>query len=152
METHGDIFKMSSLNQCNFIGRIGKDPETRYMSNGDAVTNITLAVDESYKNKSGDRVDKVEWVNIVFYRKLSEIAGKYLKKGGLIFISGKQETRKYTDKNGIERYTTQIIANEMKMLGGKPESISQQQQESRTQNKANVSGFEDSDIDDIPFN
>lgn len=151
METHGDIFKMSSLNQCNFIGRIGKDPETRYMSNGDAVTNITLAVDESYKNKSGDRVDKVEWVNIVFYRKLSEIAGKYLKKGGLIFISGKQETRKYTDKNGIERYTTQIIANEMKMLGSKKTDSSQEQSNESEQNhNHDSSGFADME-DDIPF-
>ena len=138
---------MSSLNQCNFIGRIGRDPETRYMSNGDAVTNITLAVDESYKNKSGEKVEKCEWVSIVFYRKLSEIAGKYLKKGSLVFVSGKQETRKWTDKNGIERYTTQIIANQMRMLGGKKDST---ESNDSSDQKSSAGGFEDME-DDIPF-
>jgi len=93
---------MSSLNQCNFIGRVGRDPETRYSTSGDAITNITLAVDDSYKNKSGEKVDKCEWVNVTFYQKLAEIAGKYLIKGSLVYVSGKIETRKYTDKNGVE--------------------------------------------------
>lgn len=138
---------MSSLNQCNFIGRIGKDPETRYMSNGEAVTNITLAVDDSYKNKSGEKIEKHEWVNIVFYRKLSEIAGKYLKKGSLVFVSGKQETRKWVDKTGIERYTTQIIANEMRMLGGKKDSA---ESNGSGGSKSSAGSFDDIDSD-IPF-
>ena len=139
---------MSSLNQCNFIGRIGKDPETRYMSNGDAVTNITLAVDESYKNKSGEKVEKCEWLNITFYRKLAEVAGEYLKKGNLLYVSGKMETRKWTDKNGIERYTTQIIANQMQMLGGKKDSA---ESNGSSDQKSSAGGFEDMDDESIPF-
>lgn len=143
---------MASVNKVILIGNLGKDPETRYMSNGEAVTNITLATTDTWKDKNGGKQEKTEWHRVTFYRKLAEIVGEYLKKGHSVYIEGRLENRKWTDKNGIERYTTDIIATDMKMLGGKPESISQQQQESRTQNKANVSGFEDSDIDDIPFN
>lgn len=142
---------MASVNKVILIGNLGKDPETRYMSNGEAVTNITLATTDTWKDKNGGKQEKTEWHRVTFYRKLAEIVGEYLKKGHSVYIEGRLENRKWTDKNGIERYTTDIIATDMKMLGGKPESISQQQQESRTQNKANVSGFEDSDIGDIPF-
>ncbi len=142
---------MASLNLCQFIGRIGKI-ETRYLSNGDAVTNCSIAVNETWKDQNGEKQERCEWVSITAYKKLAEIMQSYCIKGMQIYVSGKMQTRKYTDKNGIERYTTDIIAKDMEMLGGKPESMSQQQQESRTQNKANVSGFEDSDIDDIPFN
>ncbi len=137
---------MASLNQCNFIGRVGKDPETRYSSSGDAITNITLAVDDSYKNKSGEKVDKCEWVNVTFYRKLAEIAGEYLVKGGLVFISGKMETRKYTDKNGVERYATNIVANDMKMLSSKQGNPDHGE---RTKTETQSGGFDDSE--DIPF-
>lgn len=142
---------MSSLNLCQFIGNIGKI-ETRFLPNGDAVTNCSLAVNETWKDQNGDKQERCEWVNITAYKKLAEIMQSYCVKGMPIYVSGKMQTRKYTDKNGVERYATDIIANDMKMLGSKPESSSQQPQESRTQNKANVSGFEDSDIDDIPFN
>ena len=135
---------MSSLNQCNFIGRLGRDPETRYLTNGDAVTNITLAVDESYKDKSGNKVDKCEWINVTFYRKLAEIVGQYLTKGSLIYVYGKMQTRKFTDKNGIERYTTEIIASDMKMLGSKQNGNSK---ESDHHQQRSDTGF-----DDIPFN
>lgn len=138
---------MASLNQCNFIGRVGRDPETRYSSSGDAITNITLAVDDSYKNKSGDKVEKCEWVNVTFYRKLAEIAGEYLAKGGLVFISGKMETRKYTDKNGVEKYSTSIIASSMQMLGSKQGNSDQSE---RTKTETQSGGFDDMD-DDIPF-
>lgn len=138
---------MTSVNQCNFIGRIGKDPETRYSTSGDAITNITLAVDDSYKNKSGEKVEKCEWVNVTFYRKLAEIAGEYLVKGSLVYVSGKMETRKYTDKNGVERYATNIIANDMKMLGSKQGNSYQSE---RTKTEAQSGGFDDMD-DDIPF-
>lgn len=139
---------MSNLNLCQFIGRAGKDPVTRYSSSGDAITNITLAVDGSYKNKSGEKVDKCEWVNIVFYRKIAEIAGEYLKKGSLVYVSGRLETRKWTDKNGVERYTTEIIATEMKMLGGKPSDAQESRPSQKTQNTG--TGFDDME-DDIPF-
>ena len=138
---------MASLNQCNFIGRVGRDPETRYSSSGDAITNITLAVDDSYKNKSGDKVEKCEWVNVTFYRKLAEIAGEYLVKGSLVFISGKIETRKYTDKNGMEKYSTSIIANSMQMLGSK-QGNSEPSERAKTETQSG--GFDDM-VDDIPF-
>jgi len=138
---------MASLNQCNFIGRVGRDPETRYSQSGDAITNITLAVDDSYKDKSGSKVDKCEWVNVTFYRKLAEIAGEYLVKGSLVYVSGKIETRKYTDKNGVEKYSTSIIANSMQMLGSK--QVNSEQSE-RTKTETQSGGFVDME-DDIPW-
>ncbi len=109
---------MASVNKVILIGNLGKDPETRYMSNGDAVTNITLATTDTWKDKNGEKQEKTEWHRVTFYRKLAEIAGEYLKKGRPVYIEGRLETRKWTDKNGVERYTTDIIANDMKMLGG----------------------------------
>ena len=109
---------MASLNNCMFIGNVGKI-ETRYMTNGEAVTNISLAVNENYKNKEGQKQEKTEWVQCVLYRKLAEIAGEYVKVGALLYMAGKLQTRKYTDKAGVEKYSTEIIVNEMTMLGGK---------------------------------
>lgn len=141
---------MSSLNQCNFIGRLGRDPETRYLTNGDAVTNITLAVDESYKDKSGNKIDKCEWINVTFYRKLAEIVGEYLIKGSLIYVSGKMQTRKFTDKNGIERYKTEIIASDMKMLSSKQNANSNESDPAQQRSDNANTGFDNMD-DDIPF-
>jgi single-strand DNA-binding protein len=111
---------MASVNKVILIGLLGKDPETRYMSNGEAVTNINLATTDTWKGKSGEKQEKTEWHRVTFYRKLAEIAGEYLKKGKPVYIEGRLETRKWTDKQGIERYTTDIIATDMKMLGSKP--------------------------------
>jgi single-strand DNA-binding protein len=108
-----------SVNKVILIGRLGKDPETRYMTNGEAVTNVGLATSETWKDKSGEKQEKTEWHNLVFYRRLAEIAGEYLKKGSMIYVEGKLQTRKYTDKAGVEKYSTEIIVNEMTMLGGK---------------------------------
>lgn len=108
-----------SLNKVMLIGRLGKDPETRYMTNGEAVTNVGLATSETWKDKSGEKQEKTEWHNLVFYRRLAEIAGEYLKKGSMIYVEGKLQTRKYTDKAGVEKYSTEIIVNEMQMLGSK---------------------------------
>ncbi len=112
-----------SVNKVILIGRLGKDPETRYMPNGDAITNATLATSESWKDKSGVRQEKTEWHNLTFYNrgayKLAEIAGEYLKKGSMIYVEGKLQTRKWQDKEGKDRYTTEILVNEMTMLGGK---------------------------------
>lgn len=145
---------MASVNKVTLIGNLGKDPETRYMPNGDAVTNITLATSENWKDKSGDQQEKVEWHRVTFYRKLADIAGQYLKKGSSVYVEGKLETRKWTDKAGVERYTTEIIASEMKMLGDKKESGAPDiaQAVSRPQqSKAQVPReFADMD-DDIPF-
>ena len=119
---------MASVNKVILIGNLGKDPETRNMPNGESVTNITLATTEKWKDKSGEKQEKTEWHRVTFYRKLAEIAGEYLKKGHPVYIEGSLATRKWTDKAGAERYTTEIIANEMKMLGSKPEGGSSQQQ------------------------
>lgn len=137
---------MSSLNLCQFIGRIGKI-ENRYMSNGDAVVNCSIAVNESYKDKNGDKQEKVEWVNVVAYRNLAQIIADYCTKGMQIYVSGKMETRKWTDKNGVERYTTQVIANEMRMLGGKKDSA---ESNDSGGSKSSAGGFDDM-VDDIPW-
>ncbi len=108
-----------SVNKVILVGRLGKDPETRYMTNGEAVTNVTLATSENWKDKSGEKQERTEWQNLVFYRRLAEIAGEYLKKGAQIYVEGKLQTRKWQDKEGKDRYTTEIIVNEMQMLGSK---------------------------------
>ena len=107
-----------SVNKVILIGRLGKDPETRYMPSGEAVTNATLATSENWKDKSGVKQEKTEWHNLVFYRRLAEIAGEYLKKGSMIYVEGRLQTRKW-EKDGVARYSTEIIVNEMTMLGGK---------------------------------
>ncbi len=108
-----------SVNKAILVGRLGKDPETRYMTNGEAVTNVSLATSETYKDKNGEKQERTEWHNLVFYRRLAEIAGEYLKKGAQIYVEGRIQTRKWQDKEGKDRYTTEIVVNEMQMLGGK---------------------------------
>ena len=137
---------MASLNLCQFIGNIGKI-ETRYLSNGDAVTNCSIAVNETWKDQNGEKQERCEWVNITAYKKLAEIMQSYCVKGMQIYVSGKMQTRKYTDKNGIERYTTQIIANEMRMLGDKKDSS---ESNDSGGSKSSAGGFDDM-VDDIPF-
>lgn len=138
---------MASLNNCCFIGNVGKI-ETRYLTNGDAVVNLSLACNEHYKDKNGDKHEKVEWVNVTIYGKLAEIAGKYIEKGKQIYISGRMSTRKWQDKSGQDRYTTEIIATDMKMLGGKPEG---QHSNSGGQQQQQGGGGFDVDDDLIPF-
>jgi single-strand DNA-binding protein len=111
---------MASVNKVIIVGNLGRDPETRYMPNGDAVTNVAVATTESWKDKnSGEKKELTEWHRITFYRKLAEIAGQYLKKGSQVYVEGRLQTRKWTDKEGVERYTTEIIADTMQMLGGR---------------------------------
>jgi single-strand DNA-binding protein len=111
---------MASVNKVIIVGNLGRDPETRYMPNGEAVTNIAVATTESWKDKnSGEKKELTEWHRITFYRKLAEIAGQYLKKGSQIYVEGRLQTRKWTDKEGVERYTTEIIADTMQMLGSR---------------------------------
>jgi single-strand DNA-binding protein len=111
---------MASVNKVILVGNLGADPETRYMPNGDAVANIRLATTESWKDKaSGEKKEITEWHRVVFYRKLAEIVGQYLKKGAAVYVEGRIRTRKWQDKEGQERYTTEIEANEMQMLGGR---------------------------------
>lgn len=111
---------MASINKVILIGNLGADPEMRTMPNGDAVANIRLATTESWKDKAtGEKKELTEWHRVVFYRKLAEIVGQYLKKGAALYIEGRIRTRKWQDKEGQERYTTEIEANEMQMLGGR---------------------------------
>jgi len=108
------------VNKVILIGNLGKDPEVRYSPNGGAIATITLATSESWKDKNtGEQVDKTEWHRVVFFRRLAEIAGEYLKKGSKVFIEGKLQTRKWQDKDGQDRYTTEVVANEMQMLDSK---------------------------------
>ena len=108
------------VNKVILIGNLGKDPEVRYSPNGGAIANITVATSESWKDKNtGEQVDKTEWHRVVFFRRLAEIAGEYLKKGSKVFIEGKLQTRKWQDKDGQDRYTTEVVANEMQMLDSK---------------------------------
>jgi single-strand DNA-binding protein len=108
------------VNKVILVGNLGKDPEIRYMPNGNAVANLTLATTESWKDKqTGDQQEKTEWHRVVMFRRLAEIAGEYLKKGSQIYIEGKLQTRKWQDNSGNDRYTTEIVADEMQMLGGR---------------------------------
>jgi len=125
----------NDLNQCQFIGRLGKNPESRAMPNGDDVSSFSIAVGWKGKDSEG-----AEWVNIVVFGKLAEICNKYLQKGSQVFIQGRMKTRKYTDKTGVEKYSTEVIADRMQMLGGKSE-----QRQSQPNNAAE-------NVDDtIPF-
>lgn len=118
------------VNKVILIGNLGKDPEVRYSPNGGAVANVTIATSESWKDKNtGEQVEKTEWHRVVFFRRLAEIVGEYLKKGSKVYIEGKLQTRKWQDKDGQDRYTTEIVANEMQMLdsrGGGSASFNQE--------------------------
>lgn len=142
---------MASLNKVQLIGNLGRDPETRYMPNGDAVTNIAVATTESWKDKNtGEKKEITEWHRVTFYRKLAEIAGQYLKKGSSVYLEGKLQTRKWTDKDGVERYTTEIIADSMQMLGGGPKQDDAQRQP-KPQGRQEYSTPDNFVSDDIPF-
>jgi single-strand DNA-binding protein len=111
---------MASVNKVIIVGNLGRDPEVRYTTNGGAVCNVTVATSRVRKNKeSGDKTEDTEWHRVVFFDKLAEIAGEYLKKGRSVYVEGRLQTRKWTDKDGVEKYTTEIVASEMQMLGGR---------------------------------
>lgn len=116
---------MASVNKVILVGNLGRDPETRYTTSGDAVTNIRLATTDTWKDKSGEKQERTEWHNIVFYGRQAEIAGEYLKKGRQIYVEGRLQTRKWQDKEGQDRYTTEIIADRMQMLGARDSSAGQ---------------------------
>lgn len=133
------------LNKVILIGRLGRDPETRYMPNGEAVCNFSVATSEKYTDKNGQRQEATEWHNVTMYRKLAEIAGKYLTKGSQVYLEGKIQSRKYQGKDGIERTAYEIIASEMKMLGGNSQSA--QEQPKHPQGNAKPADG----IEDVPF-
>ncbi len=143
------------VNKVILVGNLGKDPEIRYMPNGNAVANLTLATSESWKDKqTGDQQEKTEWHRIVMFRRLAEIAGEYLKKGSQIYIEGKLQTRKWQDNSGNDRYTTEIVADEMQMLGGRggggSAGFAEKPAPAREPESASASASQDFD-DDIPF-
>jgi len=110
---------MASVNKVILVGNLGRDPEVRYLPSGDPVANITIATSSKYKGKDGNMVEETEWHRVTFFGKLAEIVSQYLKKGRPVYVEGRLKTRKYTDKDGVEKYATDIIANEMQMLGGR---------------------------------
>jgi len=111
---------MASINKVILIGNLGRDPEVRYTPNGNAVCNVSVATTRTWKNKdSGDRAEETEWHRVVFYDRLAEIAGEYLKKGRSVYVEGRLKTRKWQDKEGKDQYTTEVIADNMQMLGGR---------------------------------
>jgi single-strand DNA-binding protein len=114
---------MSGVNKVILLGNVGRDPEIRVTQGGDSVTNISVACTEKYKDKTGEQKEITEWVNVVFFGKLAEIAGKYIVKGSTIYIEGKLKTDKYTDKvTGIDKFSTKVIASTMQLLGSKNDS------------------------------
>jgi len=111
---------MASINKVILIGNLGRDPEVRYTPSGSAICNAAIATSRNWKDKnSGEKVEETEWHRVVFYDRLAEIAGEYLKKGRSVYVEGRLKTRKWTDKDGVEKYTTEVIADNMQMLGGR---------------------------------
>jgi single-strand DNA-binding protein len=153
---------MASVNKVILIGNLGRDPETRVFPDGGTICNVTIATTRQWKDKtSGEKQEETEWHRVVFRDRLAEIAGEYLKKGRQVYVEGRLKTRKYTDKEGIEKYTTEIVADEMKMLGtregmGEGESRGGAAQAARpvaskpAAAQKSSTGFDDMD-DDIPF-
>jgi len=154
---------MASLNKVILIGNLGKDPETRYAPSGDAICNLTLATTETWKDKAtGERKEATEWHKVVFFAKLAEIASQYLRKGSQVYVEGRLQTRKWQDKDGQDRYTTEIRGDEMKMLGKReggeqsdaprPQQASQQQhQPAPKQNSGGAFGGFNDDIQFAPL-
>jgi single-strand DNA-binding protein len=111
---------MASINKVILIGNLGRDPEVRYTPNGAAICNVTIATSRNWKDKnSGEKMEETEWHRVVFFDRLAEIAGEYLKKGRPVYVEGRLKTRKWTDKDGVEKYTTEIMADNMQLLGGR---------------------------------
>jgi len=141
---------MAGVNKVILVGNLGKDPEIRHLDNGIAVANFSLATTESYTNKQGERVNQTEWHNIVLWRGLADVAEKYLKKGNSVYIEGKINTRKWEDKEGVTRYSTDIIADKMTMLGSKSDN-SNSTAAAVPITPAESSSSESGGNDDLPF-
>lgn len=161
------------VNKATILGNCGKDPDTRYTPNGNAVTNISVATSEQWTDKqTGQKQERTEWHHIVFFNRLAEVAGEYLRKGSKVYIEGKLQTRKWQDKNGVDHYSTEIVANELQMLGSPPQAPGgyqtgtnrapggyqqganrnqQQQYRQQSQHQPQMAPVDDSFDDDIPF-
>ena len=144
------------VNKAIIVGNLGRDPEVRYSASGSAIANVTVATTDSWKDRqSGERQERTEWHRVVFFNRLAEIAGEYLKKGSQVYIEGRIQTRKWEDKDGNDRWTTEIVANEMQMLGSRGGGELQDapaQNYGGGQSRGAASSANDSDFDDdIPF-
>jgi single-strand DNA-binding protein len=136
------------INKVIIVGHLGEDPSVKYMPSGSAVANVSIATTESWKDKtSGEKQDRTEWHRVVFYARLAEIVGEYLRKGSQIYVEGRLQTRKWQDKSGQDRYTTEIIAGEMQMLGGKGDNSRAETSDAGTSTGGGDEGFDS----DIPF-
>ncbi len=139
------------INKVILIGNLGRDPEVRYMPSGGAVTTVSIATSSSWKDKqSGDMQERTEWHRVVFFNRLAEIVGEYLKKGSKVFVEGSLRTQKWQDKNGQDRYTTEVVASEMQMLDGRGDTQSNNFDQSQPVASAPAPASENFD-DDIPF-
>ena len=136
------------VNKAVLIGRLGKDPEIKYLPDGTMVTNFNLATDEQWKDKNGEKVQKTEWHKIVTYRKLAEICGNYLVKGSLVFIEGKIQTRSWDDKEGVKHYMTEIVASEMKMLDSRGQGQAKASSDATPEAAYSTNG---TPMEDVPF-
>ena len=157
---------MSSVNKVIILGRLGADPEVRFTPSGDAVCNLSVATSENWKDKAGERQERTEWHRVVLYRRLAEVAGEYLKKGRPVYLEGRLQTNKWQTKDGQDRYTTEIIGDQMKMIGGREDNNSQNEASTKPQSNDNIdqtpkkndqpsnsssAGSIDQFEDDIPF-
>ncbi|MCP4188675.1 MAG: single-stranded DNA-binding protein, partial [Gammaproteobacteria bacterium] len=147
------------VNKAIIVGTLGQDPEVKYTASGSAVVNVSVATNESWKDKNtGEQVERTEWHRIVMFNKLAEIAAQYLKKGSQAYFEGRIQTRKWQDQSGNDRYSTEIVANEMQMLGGRPQGAGSsvpfeppaQQQAAQKPAAADTAPIDDG-FDDIPF-
>lgn len=149
---------MASVNKVIIVGNLGRDPEVRYLPEGGAITNISIATTDTWKDKSGEKQERTEWHRVAFFGKLAEIAGEYLKKGSQVYVEGALRTRKWQDKEGKERYTTEIVADRMQMLGSRGGGSEPMAREpaaaasggGKPQAKKGGGAFDEMD-DDIPF-
>lgn len=141
---------MAGVNKVILVGNLGKDPEVRHLDSGRAVANFSLATSETYKNKQGERVTNTEWHNVVLWSPLAEIAEKFLKKGGQVYIEGKLTTRSWDDQDGNKRYTTEVVGRDLTLLGGRPEGSSSGES-GNSMAESPVSNIPEDDTDDLPF-
>jgi len=155
---------MPSVNRATILGHIGREPETRAMPDGGMITNISVATTSTWKDKSGQKQEDTEWHRVAFFGKLAEIAGEYLKKGSQVYIEGKIRTRKWQDKDGNDKYTTEILAENMQMIGSRPPSNSEESDSRASSSRpskppassaakpaARASRFDDAETGDVPF-
>jgi single-strand DNA-binding protein len=137
---------MSSVNKVILLGNLGRDPEVKYTTGGDAVCNLSIATSEQWKDKSGEKQERTEWHRVVLFGRQAEVAGEYLAKGKTVYIEGRLQTRKWADKDGVEKYSTEIVGDRMQMVGGKGDGAPREQPAAKSGRKTT-----DDFSDEVPF-